>query len=179
MAPTLPDNLTIRAAEPADANALSALLGHPEVAPATLQLPDMPVASRLEMLQRVDPRDCRLVALDGTTLVGTAGLHTLAPTLRRQHVRMLGIAVAPGWQGRGVGSALLERLLHWADRWAGVLRIELHVHADNLRARALYERFGFREEGLHRAYTLKDGRWTDAWSMARLHPQPPALPPGG
>lgn len=172
----LPADVVIRAAEPADATGISALIGDAAVVPGTLQLPDMAVASRLEMLQRIGPTECRLVAAHAGQVIGMAALYAAGTSLRRQHVRMLAIAVAADWHGRGIGSAMLARLIGWADRWAGVLRIELHVHADNPRARALYERFGFREEGLHRAYALKDGRWMDSWSMARLHPQPPQLP---
>ena len=83
--------------------------------------------------------------------------------------------VAPQWQGRGVGRQLIERLLTWADLWAGVLRVELNVHAENERAIALYRGLGFVEEGRHRGYVLRDGRYADALTMARLHPTPPRI----
>lgn len=170
------DHVEIRPAEPSDAAAVSALLGRIGTVEGTLQMPDAPIASRIEMLQRVEPRDCKLVAVAAGEIVGMAGLHTVHPGLRRQHVRLLGIGLAPEWQGRGIGRRLMERLLHWADHWAGVLRIELHVHADNPRAIALYRSLGFVEEGRHRAYALKDGQYVDSISMARLHPNPPKLP---
>ena len=62
-----------------------------------------------------------------------------------------------------------------ADRWMGVLRLELIVYADNDGAIALYRNFGFEVEGRHRGYALRDGRYVDAFSMARLHPSPPLL----
>lgn len=62
------------------------------------------------------------------------------------------------------------------DKWGGVLRIELHVHADNDRAMALYCSLGFVEEGRHPAFSLKNGRYVDSFSMARLHPNPAQLP---
>lgn len=176
---TADDDVLIRPAEPADAPAVAALLGRPGVVEGTLQLPDVALATRLEMLQRVEPRDCKLVAVAAGAVVGMAGLHTAHPGLRRQHVRLLGIGLAPEWQGRGLGRRLMERLLHWADHWGGVLRIELFVHADNPRAVALYRSLGFVEEGRHRAYALKDGRYVDSLSMARLHPSPPRLPAAG
>ena len=169
------DTITLRSAEPADAPAISALLGSPGAFEGTLQLPDVPVASRLEFLQKFDPASCRLVALSGNAIIGTAGLHAAGPGLRRAHARSLGIIVAREWQGRGVGRKLMERLLHWADHWGGVLRIELWAHADNERAIALYRSLGFVEEGRHRGYALKDGRFVDSISMARLHPQPPSI----
>jgi putative acetyltransferase len=170
------DAVSIRPAEPADASAISALLGRIGVVEGTLQVPDAALATRLEMLQKVEPRDCKLVAVAGDQVIGMAGLHTVNTSLRRAHVRLLGIGIAPEWQRRGVGRQLVARLLDWADGWAGVLRIELHVHEDNERAIALYRSLGFVEEGRHRAYALKDGRYVDSLSMARLHPQPPRLP---
>ena len=169
------EEVSLRSAEPAAAAAISALLGTPGTMEGTLQLPDMPVASRLEMLQRVDANGCRLVAVAGGDVVGWASLHGPSPSLRRAHVRQLAIALAPGWQGKGIGRRLMERLLHWADGWAGVLRIELHVHVDNEPAIALYRSLGFVEEGRHRGYAIKNGRYVDSLSMARLHPNPPQI----
>jgi putative acetyltransferase len=141
----LPPEVTIRPAEPGDAAGVSALLGRIGTVEGTLQVPDAALASRLEMLQRIEPRDCKLVAVAGGAIVGMAGLHTANASLRRAHVRLLGIGLDVAWQGRGVGRHLMDRLLHWADGWAGVLRIELFVHADNAPAIALYRSLGFVE----------------------------------
>lgn len=167
--------ITIRAQEPSDAQEVSSLTGAAGTFEGTLQLPDMPVASRLEWLQKIEPHSCRLVALADGRVVGAAGLHPAGNSLRRSHVRMLGIGIAAEFQGRRVGRLLITRLLNWADQWAGVLRVELTVHADNDRAIALYRAMGFVEEGVHRGYGLKEGRYVDALSMARLHPDPPRL----
>ena len=77
------------------------------------------------------------------------------------------------------GSALMAAMCDYADRWAGVLRLELTVFVDNAPAIALYRKFGFEIEGTHRAYALRDGRYADVHAMARLHPDPPALPAAG
>jgi len=169
------DAVTIRSQEPEDAAAVSALMGRAGTFEGTLQLPDMPVASRLEFIQKVDPQSCLLVAVAQGQIVGAAGLHLTHRSARRAHARALGICIAREWQGRGVGRRLINRLLDWADNWAGVLRVELTVHADNDRAIALYRGMGFVEEGRHRAYALKNGRYVDAFFMARLHPTPPQL----
>ena len=167
------DAVTIRSAEPSDAPAVSALLGRIGTFEGTLQLPDVPVASRVEMLARYEPAGCKLVAIAEGEVIGMASLHPVHPGLRRAHVRLLAIAIAPEWQGRGVGRRMTERLLAWADNWGGVLRIELNVHEDNARAIALYRSLGFVEEGRHRGYALKNGRYVDAFTMARMHPNPP------
>jgi L-phenylalanine/L-methionine N-acetyltransferase len=168
--------LHIRAAEPEDAAALSALIGSEGVFEGTSQLPMMPVASRLDRFSKVDPSGLLLVATNSAqTIVGMIGLHLVQPGLRRAHVRGLGISVAKDWQGQGVGQLLMEAALHWADNWAGILRIELTVFADNARAIALYERHGFVREGTMRGHMLRDGIYADTYMMARLHPNPPTL----
>jgi putative acetyltransferase len=157
------------------AQEVSVLTGASGTFEGTLQLPDMPVASRLEWLQKIEPHSCRLVAVAQGRVVGSAGLHLAGTSLRRSHVRGLGIGIASSHQGRGVGRLLISRLLDWADNWAGVLRVELTVHADNERAIALYRAMGFVEEGRHIGYSMKNGRYVDALCMARLHPSQPRL----
>jgi GNAT superfamily N-acetyltransferase len=51
--------------------------------------------------------------------------------------------VAPAWQGRGIGRALLARAM--ADHRAMEAGLSLWVFAENRRARALYGRVGFVE----------------------------------
>lgn len=169
-----------RRATPADAAGLAQLMADPRVFGGLLQLP-YPVAetwtSRLEE-QIKQPDALHLLALAGGRVIGAAGLNRAGQSLRMRHVAGLGIAVAPDWQRRGVGSELLRRLLDWADNWAGYLRIELGVYTDNEPAIALYRKFGFVHEGTQRAYALRDGQYVDSHMMARLHPNPPPLPHG-
>lgn len=171
------DGVVIRAMEPADAAGVSALIGSEGVFAGTLQLPDMAIGSRVEHMEKIEPGTCRLVAEYEGRIVGSAGLHLVGASLRRSHVRILGIGIAPQWQGRGLGRRMMQRLIDWADNWTPVLRIELVVHADNDRAQALYKSMGFVEEGRHRAYAIKNGRLVDSICMARLHPSQPLLPP--
>jgi L-phenylalanine/L-methionine N-acetyltransferase len=170
---------SVRAAEPADAQAMSELIGSPGVFEGTLQMPYAAVASRLEWFNKTDPQNLRLVAVvhdtakGADTMIGHADLFKNHTSLRRAHARGLGITVAKEWQGQGVGDLLMTTLTSWADNWGHVLRIELTVFADNARAIALYQRHGFVKEGQMTAFALRDGVYTDAWAMARLHPKPP------
>ena len=76
------------------------------------------------------------------------------------------MAVRDDWQGRGVGTALMEAALDLADNWLNLARIELNVYTDNEIGIALYERFGFEIEGTHRRYAFRNGVYVDAYSMA-------------
>jgi putative acetyltransferase len=170
--------LEYRRALPGDAEGLARLMGEPEVLAGTLQLP-MPSVEmwrkRLEA-QAGDLSHLSVVALAAGTVVGNAGLHPVSGSLRTRHVAALGICVSHRWWGRGIGAELMRRLLDWADNWAGLLRIELGVYADNERAIRMYRRFGFELEGTQRAFALRDGVYVDSLMMARLHPRPPQLP---
>ena len=170
--------ITVRRATPADAAALAALMGDPEVLAQLMQLPYTSAEIWLARLTDNDQpgrTDLSLVAERGGAVVGSAGLHPTSPALRRRHAMMLGISVAREAQGLGVGKALMQALCDYADRWAQVLRIELQVYADNARAIALYRQFGFELEGRHPAYALRDGEYVESLSMGRLHPNPPRL----
>jgi L-phenylalanine/L-methionine N-acetyltransferase len=178
---TAASDISIRPAEPADAAAVSALIGSQGVFEGTLQMPYAAVASRLERFSKIDTSSAALVAVhsDATSgkerIVAHAGLFTATTSLRRMHARGLGITVASDYQGQGIGDPLMTGLLDWADNWAGVLRIELTVFTDNARAIALYQRHGFVQEGVMRAYALRDSVYTDVLAMARLHPKQPLL----
>jgi putative acetyltransferase len=89
------------------------------------------------------------------------------------------MSVRDDWHNRRVGTRLMEALIDLADHWLGALRIELTVYVSNEHALRLYRNFGFEIEGTHRAYSLRDGEYTDTYAMARLHPHPPRLPGSG
>jgi putative acetyltransferase len=167
----------VRRATAADAEAFARIMGDAEVFPNLMQ---MPMATEEMWRQRLgggsdpDSGELRLVAQLGDRVVASAGLHPVL-RLRRRHTSMLGISVLPEAQRRGVGRALMQALCDYADQWAQVLRIELTVYTDNARAIALYEAFGFRLEGTHRAYALRRGVYEDVHAMARLHPNPPGV----
>jgi putative acetyltransferase len=175
-------SITIRRAAPKDAAAYARILGDPGVYPGLMQLPytneDL---WRTRLADSCEPgkADLLLCAETDGEVVGTSGLHPVGVALRRRHAMMLGISVAREAQGRGVGTALMGAMCDYADRWAGVLRLELTVYVDNAAAIALYRKFGFVVEGTHRAYALRDGAYADVYAMARLHPQPPRLGAAG
>ncbi len=77
----------------------------------------------------------------------------------------LGMAVADGWRGRGVGSALMAAAVDWAQQ-TGLHKLALQVWPHNAAARALYRKFGFAEEGrLRRHYRRRNGQLWDAIVM--------------
>jgi [ribosomal protein S18]-alanine N-acetyltransferase len=95
----------------------------------------------------------------GGAVVGYAGLAAAGGQADVQT-----IAVRADRQGRGLGAALLAELLAEAGR-RGCTEVFLEVRADNARARALYERFGFQQVGVRERYYQPSGM--DAVVMCR------------
>lgn len=159
---------TIRPAVLADADAIARILGGPLAAAGTLNIPYESPEVRRKRIESPQPGSYSLVACTPEgEVVGTIGLH-VNQRPRRSHVADMGMAVRDDWQGKGVGSALLAAVCDLADRWLPVTRVELTVYVDNVAAVALYEKFGFVREGLLRRFALRDGRYVDAYTMARL-----------
>ncbi len=161
--------IEVRAREPRDVEALTAIAACPGVIAGTLQLPFRSVEVRREWVARQDPLVHGLVAeLDGR-VVGSLTLHVEA-NARRRHTGGIGMGVHDAYQGRGVGSALVAAALDLADNWLGLERLELTVFVDNAPAIALYKKFGFEIEGTARRFAWRNGEYVDAYTMARLRP---------
>jgi ribosomal-protein-alanine N-acetyltransferase len=64
---------------------------------------------------------------------------------------LLNLTVVPAHQRQGHARAMLDELVHWS-REQSAARLWLEVRASNLRAQALYRRYGFRDAGLRRGY---------------------------
>lgn len=79
-------------------------------------------------------------AFDGGALIGEARFVRDRAAAKRAE---LAIAVADGWQGRGVAAALLARLRAEARR-AGVRVLHADVMGDNTRVQRFLQRHGFR-----------------------------------
>lgn len=92
------------------------------------------------------PDEAMLVAeVDGQP-AGCAYLVTLVDYFNeRPHAHLSVLAVAADAEGKGVGSALLDRSEAWA-RERGSDRLTLSALVTNARARGLYERRGFSGE---------------------------------
>jgi len=72
-----------------------------------------------------------------------------------EETHLLNLTVAPRWQRRGHGRAMLEALAAWAQA-RGDLALWLEVRRSNTAARALYERQGFVGVGCRRGYYPAD-----------------------
>lgn len=106
-----------------------------------------------------------LVAERGGRVVGILGL-SRGERVANWHTAEFGVTVAAAARGAGVGTALIEAATQRARSW-GVTKLCLGVFADNHRARRLYGRLGFLEEGVRRGHYLVGGVLRDEVVMAK------------
>ena len=86
---------------------------------------------------------------------------------RERHVCEFGITVGRAFRGLGVGRAMITTLEEWAREF-DVERIQLRVFDTNERARALYEKLGYQNEGLERSAVKFPDEHIDAVRMAKI-----------
>lgn len=162
-------DVLIRPAEPADADAVAAIYAHYVATSAATFEESAPGAGEIadRMASVTSASLPFLVAeLDG----GVGGFAYLAPYHRRSAYRFTvecSVYVAPDARGRGLGRALLERLLADGER-AGAREVIaiIGVTGDPASA-ALHRACGFSEAGRLRAVGFKRGRWYDTVLMQR------------
>jgi RimJ/RimL family protein N-acetyltransferase len=142
--------LTIRPARLEDApvlaqaeRAIAATPGFLASQPA--ELTDERFAQKIVALAAAD-NGRYLVAESEGQVVGHGLLDPL-PLAAVRHVVHLTLVAHPGWQGKGIGRALLGRLIEWAKSAPVVEKIELNVRSSNAAAQALYLKMGFTEMG--------------------------------
>jgi putative acetyltransferase len=160
-------DITVRNAEPSDAEAIWKCYTAPLVVRNTLQLPYRSLGSVRELLTKGGEGVYILVAVIDGEVVGVIGLHTSSRP-RVNHRGEIGMMVRDDWQGKGVGKALMRAVIDLADKWLNLARIELTVFTDNEPAIALYRKFGFEIEGALRKFAFRDGEFVDAYTMARV-----------
>jgi len=103
-----------------------------------------------------------------SSLIGIACLWAI---LEEAHITVL--AIAPQYQRQGLGQALLFALLASAQQ-RGLEWATLEVRVSNVRAIALYQKFGFQEVGKRRNYYQAGHQNEDAlilWRKGLQHPE--------
>lgn len=121
----------------------------------------LPVA---EFARRITPTDSAWVLGafdDADCLRGCMGWFRERPVKRAHQSMLWGAYVQPACRRSGYGAALLEVLLSRVDAVPSLRQLQLHVWSENVAAKALYARFGFRFVALHPESLRVDGRFID------------------
>ncbi|EEL50772.1 Ribosomal-protein-alanine acetyltransferase [Bacillus cereus Rock3-44] len=158
----------IRAVEVQDARAIHHICIQNDVLPYMVFLPSMRVDAMENRIRNLAPNQFEFVAEYDGKVVGFVGL--TQGQGRRSHSGDLFIGVNSEYHNKGIGKALLTKMLDLADNWLMLERVELGVLEINPGAKALYEKFGFKEEGIKRGSLKSHGKFIDEIMMSRLRP---------
>lgn len=99
------------------------------------------------------PGKLALASEAGGEIVGSLSFEN-GPFQRTAHSGTFGVSVRRDWRGKGIGTAMLETLLEWAEKNPLIEKVDLAVFSTNASAIELYRRLGFVEEG-RRAKEIK------------------------
>lgn len=164
--------ITYRKAEPSDAGALLVHINKvgKETDFLSFEFFNISVEREAKFIERFSSskKDVMLIALDGERVVGN-GIIECEKIPRFSHRAELSITVLEEYWGRGIGTALIERLIAEAtERRISV--IDLNVRADNKRAISLYKKFGFEKVGVMKRFFYVKSSFYDALIMQLLLP---------
>lgn len=107
-----------------------------------------------------------IVASPDDAPIGSVGLHAIS-YLNRRATFGIQIGEREYWN-RGFGSEATELMLEIGFERLNLNRVELDVYETNQRAIHVYERAGFRTEGIARQARFWNGRYEDIRRMAVL-----------
>lgn len=88
--------------------------------------------------------------------------------VRKSHRAEIGYWLAKPFWGRGIVTAVVQRVCQHAFEQFGLVKITAHVFSHNPASARVLEKCGFQEEGFLRKHFLKDGKFIDARLFALL-----------
>jgi Acetyltransferases, including N-acetylases of ribosomal proteins len=88
--------------------------------------------------------------------------------IKTRHRAQVAIALLRDYWNQGIGTRMFREMIRIAEENENILQMELDFIEGNTRARALYEKMGFRIAGVRpNAIRLKDGTLLNEYSMIR------------
>lgn len=88
--------------------------------------------------------------------------------IKTRHRASVAIALLSEFWNQGIGTRLFQEMIRIAENNMNIIQMELDFVEGNIRARALYEKMGFRITGVKpNAIRLKDGTLLNEYSMIR------------
>ena len=88
--------------------------------------------------------------------------------MKTRHRASVAIALLKEYWNQGIGTRLFQEMIQIAEDNPSILQMELDFVEGNTRARALYEKMGFRITGVRpNAIRLKDGTLLNEYSMIK------------
>lgn len=164
------NKVTLTALDQADSDTLFAWMNDPELVHNHSFFRPVPRSSHDKWFAGVtsDPSTVILAIRDQdcSRLVGMIQLVSIHPIHRSAELRIKIGATAD--RGRGLGSEAVRLICDFGFRDLNLVRIFLHVFANNAKGIGAYRRAGFEDEGVMRKAAYVNGEWLDVRSMAKL-----------
>ena len=161
--------LLVRDATPADVPAIAAIYAvevRDHVNTYEYDVPDeVEMARRMQAI--LDAGYPYIVAEDENGLAGYAYAGSYRARLGYRRTVENSVYVAADRQGRGIGAALLERLIAECQQRDYRQMIAVIGEPTNTASIRLHEKFGFHLVGIFRGIAWKHGRWLDTVQMQR------------
>ena len=113
------------------------------------------------------PNEAMIVCLVDGKIAGNCEI-AFYGQIKYRHRATVAIALLKDYWNQGIGTRMFQELIRIAEGREGLLQMELEFAEGNSRARALYEKMGFRITGLRPdAIRLKDGTLLNEYQMVR------------
>lgn len=109
---------------------------------------------------------CRIIAKDGSTIIGWAALSPVSDRSVYNGVAEVSIYLAKSSQRKGVGKILLTSLVEHSER-EGIWTLESTMFPENEASIRLHHSCGFRMVGYRERIGRLDGVWRDTILMER------------
>lgn len=110
--------------------------------------------------------ECRLVATDGTDILGWAALSAVSGRCVYAGVAEVSVYVAAGARGQGVGKRLLTELVTQSEQ-LGLWTLQAGIFPENEPSLAIHRHCGFRIVGTREKLGQMGGRWRDVLLLER------------
>jgi L-amino acid N-acyltransferase YncA len=108
----------------------------------------------------------RLVAVAGQLIIGWAALSPVSSRNVYAGVTEVSVYVAQAWRGKGVGRALLEKLVAESEL-NGIWTLQASIFPENVVSLALHNSCGFRVVGTRERIGKMTGVWRDTQLLER------------
>ena len=83
------------------------------------------------------------------------------------HTADIVVGIREAYRRQRIGSKFFQRLDDWAQE-NGIIRLELSVECENIAAKNLYEKSGFKVEGIRKKSMKVGGRFVDEYYMGKI-----------
>lgn len=111
-------------------------------------------------------KNCRIVAISDNQIVGWAALSLVSGRCVYTGVAEVSVYVGNSFQGKGIGSTLLEKLIMESEK-EKLWTLQAGIFPENIPSINLHEQRGFRKVGYREKIGILNGLWRDTLLFER------------